>query len=118
MASMILSSLLAAGLMIGPAGNLPSPVYPVTRVQMMEPDDDATMAAPDESGPVRPRRQARQMEAGGSCAGAVSQATAMTGGEVLSVRPARNQALCVVTMLVTNAKGRPKKVRLRIPMDY
>ena len=42
----------------------------------------------------------------------------MTGGELLSVKANRNQGVCVVTMLVIKQNGRPKKVRLRIPMDY
>jgi hypothetical protein len=54
----------------------------------------------------------------GSCEHAAQQAIALTGGELLSVRPARNgRPICAVTVLVINAKGRPKKVRLRIPMD-
>ena len=54
----------------------------------------------------------------GTCERAAQQAVAMTGGELLSVRPARNgRPICAVTVLVINAKGRPKKVRLRIPMD-
>ena len=50
--------------------------------------------------------------------GAVDQAMSMTGGELLSVKANRNQGVCVVTMLVIKQNGRPKKVRLRIPMDY
>ena len=51
----------------------------------------------------------------GSCEQAVQQALSETGGELLSVKPSRN--VCNITILVVNAKGRPKKVRLRIPMD-
>jgi hypothetical protein len=51
----------------------------------------------------------------GSCENAVQQALSETGGELLSVKPAHN--VCNITVLVVNAKGRPKKVRLRIPMD-
>jgi hypothetical protein len=55
----------------------------------------------------------------GGCDRAVRQALEMTGGELLSVRPARNgKPICAVTVLVINAKGRPKKMRLRIPMDF
>lgn len=55
----------------------------------------------------------------GSCERAAQQAVQMTGGELLSVRPARNgRPICAVTVLIINAKGRPKKVRLRIPMDF
>jgi hypothetical protein len=56
---------------------------------------------------------------GGRCERAARQALAMTGGELLSVRPVRSgKPICAVTVLVINAKGRPKKVRLRIPMDF
>jgi hypothetical protein len=55
----------------------------------------------------------------GTCTRAAQQAVQMTGGELLSVRPARNgRPICAVTVLVINAKGRPRKVRLRIPMDF
>ena len=58
------------------------------------------------------------VSATGSCERAAQQAVAMTGGELLSVRPARSgRPICAVTVLIINAKGRPKKVRLRIPMD-
>jgi len=55
----------------------------------------------------------------GTCDHAARQAVQMTGGELLSVRPARNgRPICAVTVLVINAKGRPKKMKLRIPMDF
>lgn len=55
----------------------------------------------------------------GTCERAARQAVQMTGGELLSVRPARNgRPICAVTVLVTNAKGRPRKMKLRIPMDF
>lgn len=55
----------------------------------------------------------------GTCERAARQAVQMTGGELLSLRPARNgRPVCVVTVLVTNAKGRPRKMKLRIPMDF
>jgi hypothetical protein len=55
----------------------------------------------------------------GTCDRAARQAIQMTGGELLSVRPARNgRPICAVTVLVTNAKGRPRKMKLRIPMDF
>jgi hypothetical protein len=70
---------------------------------------------PEEEFPL-PERQVSVVR--GSCDRAAEQAVAMTGGELLSVRPARNgRPICAVTVLVINAKGRPKKVRLRIPMD-
>jgi hypothetical protein len=55
----------------------------------------------------------------GTCDHAARQAVQMTGGELLSVRPARNgRPICAVTVLVINAKGRPRKMKLRIPMDF
>jgi hypothetical protein len=55
----------------------------------------------------------------GTCQRAAQEAVKMTGGELLSVRPARNgRPMCAVTVLVINAKGRPRKMRLRIPMDF
>jgi len=58
-------------------------------------------------------------EARGACDRAVEQALAMTGGELLSVQPARNgRPICRVTVLVVKPNGRPKKIRLRIPMDF
>jgi hypothetical protein len=58
-------------------------------------------------------------EVRGACDRAVEQALAMTGGELLSVQPARNgKPICRVTVLVVKPNGRPKKIRLRIPMDY
>ena len=55
----------------------------------------------------------------GNCDQAVQQALQMTGGELLSAHPVRSgRRFCAVTVLVINAKGRPRKVRLRIPMDF
>jgi hypothetical protein len=55
----------------------------------------------------------------GSCQHAVQQALQITGGELLSVRPARNgRPICAVTVLVIGPKGRPRKVRVRVPMDF
>ncbi len=55
----------------------------------------------------------------GNCDRAARQALQMTGGELLSAHPVRTgRRFCAVTVLVLNAKGRPRKVRLRIPMDF
>jgi len=63
--------------------------------------------------------QTEVAQAYGNCMRAAQQAQAMTGGEVLSVVPARNgRPVCRVTVLVINARGRPKRIRLRIPMDF
>ncbi|MBL0371086.1 hypothetical protein JJB09_03510 [Rhizobium sp. KVB221] len=94
MASRLITSLIAVGLLVSPATG-----------QSLSVDDYAPEAAYHE---VR-----------GGCNTAARQAVEMTGGELLSVRPARNgRPVCAVTVLVINAKGRPKKVRLRIPMDF
>lgn len=59
------------------------------------------------------------VEARGACDRAVEQALAMTDGELLSVQPARNgRPICKVTVLVVKPNGRPKKIKLRIPMDF
>lgn len=108
-----LPSLLAASFMLGPAGDLPAPVEQYTPAQMLYLEDGPVFA--DEYAPP-PRRMRTNNRA--ACAGAVDQAMSMTGGELLSVKANRNQGVCVVTMLVIKQNGRPKKVRLRIPMDY
>jgi hypothetical protein len=55
----------------------------------------------------------------GACDRAVQEAISMTGGELLSVQPARNgRPICRVTVLVVKQNGRPKKIKLRIPMDF
>jgi hypothetical protein len=108
-----LPSLLAASLMLGPTGDLPAPVERYTPAQMLYLEDGPVFA--DEYAPPPRRMRANNRAA---CAGAVNQAMAMTGGELLSVKANRNQGVCVVTMLVIKQNGRPKKVRLRIPMDY
>ena len=55
----------------------------------------------------------------GACDRAVEQALIMTGGELLSVQPARNgRPICRITVLVVKANGRPKRIKLRIPMDF
>ena len=96
MASRLLASLVGLALMVGPVA-----------AQEDFPDDGYIAAEP------------QMAAARGSCERAAQQALAMTGGELLSVRPARNgRPICAVTVLVINAKGRPKKVRLRIPMDF
>jgi len=94
MASLITTSLLAVGLLATP------------------PADRG--ALPQNHGPEILMAQARN-----GCGRAIAQALAMTGGELLSAHPARSgRPVCVLTILVTNAKGRPKKVRMRIPMDF
>ena len=111
MASFMVTSLLAAGLLVNPPAD---DVYladdygppPVTQEYR---ETDALRALPE----------ARVAQARRGCERAVEQALAMTGGELLSVRPARSgRPVCVLTVLVVNAKGRPRKVRMRIPMDY
>jgi hypothetical protein len=95
MASFLVTSLLAAGLLVNP------------------PADEQYMA--DDYAPA----DTQMVQARGGCERAIEQALAMTGGELLSVRPARSgKPVCVLTVLVVNAKGRPKKVRMRIPMDF
>jgi hypothetical protein len=93
MTSYIVTALLAAGLMAAPSEPPPDVVSranPVIEAQMR-----------------------------GACDRAVQEALAMTGGELLSVQPARNgKPICRVTVLVVKANGRPKKIRLRIPMEY
>lgn len=99
---------------------------PVDRVQQYDDDDnDVTVrrAQPDDGVPVRRMQQDDGVTVGrrqgGGCDRAVKQALQMTGGELLSVRPARNgKPICAVTVLVISAKGRPRKVRLRVPMDF
>jgi hypothetical protein len=93
MASYLVTALLAAGLMASPSDPLP----------------DAGLNMP---GPV-------VTEARGACDRAVEQAIEMTGGELLSVQPARSgKPICRVTVLVVKPNGRPKKIKLRIPMDF
>lgn len=93
MASYLVAALVATGLMVSPSDPLP----------------DAGTYAPKEA----------LVEARGACDRAVEQALAMTGGELLSVQAARSgKPICRVTVLVVKPNGRPKKVKLRIPMDY
>ena len=93
MASYLVTALLAAGLMVSPS----------------DPQPDADFNEP----------QAAVTAVQGDCDRAVEQALAMTGGELLSVQPARNgKPVCRVTVLVVQPNGRPKKVKLRIPMDF
>lgn len=93
MTSFVVTALVAAGLMVTPSEPLP----------------DADVYAP----------HAEVAQARGACDRAVEQAIEMTGGELLSVQPARNgKPICRVTVLVVKANGRPKKIRLRIPMDF
>ncbi|MGV3550183.1 hypothetical protein [Rhizobium sp.] len=93
MTSYIVTALLAASLMVQPS----------------EPVPDAEIYAP-------PTEMA---QARGACDRAVEEAIAMTGGELLSVQPARSgKPICRVTVLVVKQNGRPKKIKLRIPMDF
>jgi hypothetical protein len=93
MTSYLVTALLATGLMVSPSEPLP----------------DAGINSPS----------AAVTEARGACDRAVEQAIAMTGGELLSVQPARSgKPICRVTVLVVKPNGRPKKVKLRIPMDF
>lgn len=93
MTSFVVTALVAAGLMATPS----------------EPPADAVVNAP----------KAQVAEARGACDRAVAQALEMTGGELLSVQPARSgKPICRVTVLVLKANGRPKKIKLRIPMDF
>jgi hypothetical protein len=95
MASFLVTSLLAAGLLVNPSA-------------------DEQYLADDYAPP-----QTQMVQARGGCERAIEQALAMTGGELLSVREARNgRPVCVLTVLVVNAKGRPRKVRMRMPMDF
>jgi hypothetical protein len=91
MASFLVTALVATGLMVSPSDPLP----------------DAGLYAP------------KVAEARGACDRAVEQALEMTGGELLSVQPARSgKPICRVTVLVVTPNGRPKKVKLKIPMDF
>lgn len=93
MTSYIVTALLAASLMASPSEPLP----------------DAGLNEP----------LAAVTEVRGACDRAVEEAIAMTGGELLSVQPARNgRPICRVTVLVVKPNGRPKKIKLRIPMDF
>ena len=93
MASFLVTTLLAAGLMVTPSD-------PPADVDTYEP-------------------QTGMAQVRGACDRAVEQALEMTGGELLSVQPARNgKPICRVTVLVVKANGRPKRIRLRIPMDF
>ena len=93
MASFLVTALLATGLMVSPSDPLP----------------DADTYAPGVAA----------AEARGACERAVEQALEMTGGELLSVQPARSgKPICRVTVLVVSPNGRPKKVKLKIPMDF
>ena len=93
MASFLVTTLLAAGLMVTPSD-------PPADVDTYEP-------------------QTEMAQVRGACDRAVEQALEMTGGELLSVQPARNgKPICRVTVLVVKANGRPKRIRLRIPMDF
>lgn len=78
------------------------------------------VASPSDPPPARViQTPAAVVDARGACDRAVEQALAMTDGELLSVQPARNgRPICKVTVLVVKPNGRPKKIRLRIPMDF
>ena len=93
MASYLVTALVATGLMVSPSDPVP----------------DAATYSP----------KAAVTEARGACDRAVEQALEMTGGELLSVQPARSgKPICRETVLVVKPNGRPKKVKLRIPMDF
>ncbi len=93
MASFILTSLMVGSLAIG---DMPAAVPDLT--------------ARPQIGPV--------IKVGAACSNAAAEAVAMTGGEILSVEAARNgRPICKITVLVMNARGRPRKVKIRIPMD-
>lgn len=93
MASFLVTAMVATGLMVSPSDPLPNADTYASGVAVA---------------------QAR-----GACDRAVEQALEMTGGELLSVQPARSgKPVCRVTVLVVTPNGRPKKVKLRIPMDF
>jgi hypothetical protein len=142
MISRIIASLVGAAMMVTSAAAqdypdddyMPPDAVPMRRMQQddgipvgrMQTDDDGVQVRhmqPDDGIPMR-RIQAEDgvpvsRIQGGNCQRAVQQALQMTGGELLSVRPARNgKPVCAVTVLVITAKGRPRKVRLRVPMDF
>jgi len=131
MISKILASLVGVAMMVTSAaaqdylddGYMPPDAVPMRRIQQ---DDGVPLGRlrPGEDGvPLRRMQPGDDVPVGrlqgGSCQRAVQQALQMTGGELLSVRPARNgRPVCAVTVLVIGAKGRPRKVRLRVPMDF
>lgn len=93
MTSYLVTALVAAGLMASPSGPVPA----------------AATYSPETT----------VAEARGACDRAVEQAIAMTGGELLSAQPVRSgRPICRVTVLVVKPNGRPKKIKLRIPMDF
>jgi len=93
MASYLVTALVATGLMVSPSDPVPG----------------AASYSP----------RAALTAARGACDRAVEQALEMTGGELLSVQPARSgKPICRVTVLIVKPNGRPKKVKLRIPMDF
>ena len=51
----------------------------------------------------------------GDCGAAAAQVVAKTGGELLSAQPTAD-GKCVVTVLIPDNGGRPKKVTVRVPM--
>lgn len=142
MITRIIASLVGVALMVTSAAaqdypdddDMPPDAVPIRRMHQgdgipigrVQPDDDGLPVGrmqPDDGIPLR-RMQAEDgvpvgRIQGGNCQRAVQQALQMTGGELLSVRPARNgKPICAVTVLVISAKGRPRKVRLRVPMDF
>ena len=93
MTSFVVTALVAAGLMVTPSEPLP----------------DAAVYTP----------QTEIAQARGACDRAVEQALEMTGGELLSVQPAPSgKPISRLTVLVVKSKGRPKKIRIRIPKDF
>ena len=129
MASLIVTSLVAAGLLVGNTPDIaPDPVplgdrAVVTQVQQGYIEEDGLGLEEDlaqDGYGRRPRQRVMPVQAGDiGCSRAARQAVEMTGGEVLSVVPARSgKPICKVTVLVIKANGRPKRIKLRIPMDY
>jgi hypothetical protein len=127
MISKIIASLVGAAMMVTSAAAqdypdddyMPPDAVPMRR---MQPDDGVPVGRiqPDDGVPVGRMQSNDGVPVGrlqGSCQRAVQQALQMTGGELLSVRPGR-KGLCAVTVLVIGAKGRPRKVRIRMPMDF
>jgi hypothetical protein len=111
MASLIITTLVGAGLLIMP------PSGPEFSIDIPVPGFELSIPAPrGQMDAQAPRPRMRNFR--NACDAAVSKALAMTGGELLSVEPARNgRPICKVTVLVINKNGRPRKVKLRIPMD-
>jgi hypothetical protein len=75
------------------------------------------LAAPHPAAPQAHAPLPYVLTVSGDCSGAASQAVAQTGGELLSAEPSPDgQPVCIVTVLVQENSGRPKKVTMVIPM--